>query len=90
MERKRIKAFFQPDFRGQNGRGLGIYAVEEERRKTCEKEWGCEDDREKEYYQDQCSQRLMECDHGVDPVWFTVTMKKRRKRELLEESEAEM
>ena len=41
-------------------------------------------EREFEYYEDQKSTRLKECDHGVDPVWYTAMMRKQRERERSE------
>ena len=53
-----------------------VYAVDEERRKLCEREWGVKmTSREMEYYEDMKSGRQMECDHGVDPVWYTVMVR---------------
>ena len=31
------------------------------------------------------SARMMQCDHGVDPVWYTAMSRKQRMRELSEE-----
>ena len=55
-----------------------VYATNEVRQKVCEKEWGVKmTNREMEYYQDQKSERRMECDHGVDPVWYAVMMRRK-------------
>ena len=37
------------------------------------------------YYEDQKTVRQMECDNGVDPVWYHAMMRKQRLRERLEE-----
>ena len=41
--------------------------------------------RERTYYEDMKKDREMECDHGVDPVWYAAMMKKQRSREKSEE-----
>ena len=33
-------------------------------------------DKETEYYEDIKSARRMQCDHGVDPVWYTAMLRK--------------
>ena len=59
-----------------------VYASEGERRKQVEKEWGVKmGPREYMYYEDQKGERKMECDNGVDPVWYYAHMKKQREKE---------
>ena len=49
---------------------------------TIQANWGVKmSDKEKLYYKDQKSDRKMECDHGVDPIWYTSMMRKQRLRE---------
>ena len=63
-----------------------VFAKEQKRKAECLKEWGIAmSEGEKEYYEDQSGPRLMECDKGVDPVWYTAMMKKQRERERLEQ-----
>ena len=53
-----------------------VYAKDDKRWKECEKEWGVRmSDMEQRYYEDQKGPRLLECDKGVDPVWYTAVMK---------------
>ena len=40
---------------------------------------------EHRYYEDQKGPRLMECDKGVDPVWYAAMMKKQRAKEIEEQ-----
>ena len=50
---------------------------------ACKTEWGVRmSEKEREYYEDMKNNRLMECDHGVDPVWYTSMIKKQRAREM--------
>ena len=52
----------------------------------CKAEWGVTmSDKEYEYYEDQKSARLQECDHGVDPVWYCAMMRGERMRRRQEE-----
>ena len=52
----------------------------------CKDEWGVTmSNKEYEYYEDQKSERRLECDHGVDPVWYVATMRKERLKRRLEE-----
>ena len=45
----------------------------------CELEWGVKmSNKEHEYYEDQKSERRLECDHGVDPVWYHGIMRQER------------
>ena len=37
------------------------------------------------YYEDQKTDRKMECSKGVDPVWYHAMMRRQRLRERLEE-----
>ena len=63
-----------------------VYAKDDKRWKECEKEWGVRmSDMEQRYYEDQKGPRLLECDKGVDPVWYTAMMKKQRAKERLEQ-----
>ena len=56
--------------------------TDESKWSTIQTNWGVKmSDKEKLYYKDQKSDRKMECDHGVDPVWYTSMMKKQRLRE---------
>ena len=51
----------------------------------CKKQWGVSmTQRERLYYQDMKGERRMECDHAVDPVWYTAMIRKQRQRELCE------
>ena len=46
--------------------------------------------REFEYYEDQTSSNLKECDHRVDPVWYMAMIQRERKRsELYKKRQAE-
>ena len=66
--------------------GLWDFAKDQKRKAECLKEWGIAmSEGEKKYYEDQGGPRLMECDKGVDPVWYTAMMKKQRERERLEQ-----
>ena len=38
---------------------------------------------------DQKSARILECDHGVDPVWYAAMMRKQREREKSDEYKKE-
>ena len=50
---------------------------------TLEKDWGVKmSEREHIYLADQQNERRMECDKGVDPVWYRAIMRKQRTREL--------
>ena len=45
----------------------------------CKEEWGVTmSHKEDEYYEDQKSERRLECDHGVDPVWYVAMMRQER------------
>ena len=67
-----------------------IYADDQDRRTVCKEEWGVSmTQREIEYYEDMKTGRLMECDHGVDPVWYTVMMRRQRKLETSEKYKSE-
>ena len=49
---------------------------------NCEKEWGVKmSENEYRYLQDQRTERNMECDNGVDPIWYRAVMKRQRMRE---------
>ena len=51
-------------------------------KKVCEELWGVKmGEKEKVYLADQQGPRKMECDLGVDPVWFRAKMKDQRLRE---------
>jgi hypothetical protein len=53
-----------------------------EQKKVCEELWGVKmGEKEKVYLADQLGPRKMECDLGVDPVWFRAKMKDQRLRE---------
>ena len=53
-----------------------------EQKKVCEELWGVKiRKKEKVYLADQQGPRRMECDLGVDPVWFRAKMKDQRLRE---------
>ena len=63
-----------------------VYATDDAMRMNCRTEWGVTmSENEHRYYEDQKGPRLMECDKGVDPVWYAAMMRKQRKRELQEE-----
>ena len=52
----------------------------------CKEEWGVTmSDKEYEYYEDQKSGRLLECDRSVDPVWYHATMRQERLKRRQEE-----
>ena len=51
-------------------------------KEDCELKWGVKmGEKEKIYLEDQRGARKMECDMGVDPVWFRARMKDQRLRE---------
>ena len=63
----------------------------EERKKHCQDDWGVKmSPAEKSYYEDQKLERKQFCDRAVDPVWYTVMMKRQRLRERMESAKAEM
>ena len=52
----------------------------------CKKSWGVAmSEAEDRYYEDQKTQRRMECDKQVDPVWYWAMMKKERMKSRQEE-----
>ena len=52
-------------------------------KENCELKWGVKmGEKEKMYLEDQRGARKMECDMGVDPVWFRARMKDQRLREV--------
>ena len=58
---------------------------DDEKRKKCEEDWGVKmSEAEYRYLEDQRSERKMECDKGVDPVWFRAVMRKQRMREAFD------
>ena len=55
------------------------------RQKAVEKEWGVQmGNMEEIYYEDQRTERKMECGREVDVVWYQAMMKKQRAKEKLE------
>ena len=67
-------AFLDPDKEG-----------DKDKIKKCEEDWGVKmAEMEYKYLQDQRSERKMECDNGVDPVWFRAVMRRHRMRERLD------
>ena len=62
-----------------------VYAHDEERKRQVEQEWGVKmGPREHLYYQDQKGSRSMDCNNGVDPVWYHAHMRVQRERERKE------
>ena len=60
-----------------------LFDIHVDDNEACFREWGVKmTKREKECYEDMKDQRLMECDHGVDPVWYTAMLREQRKKEL--------
>ena len=54
-------------------------ALQEEK---CKAEWGVTmSQAEYTYYDDQKAERQMQCDRGVDPVWYQAVMRRERMRE---------
>ena len=54
-----------------------------EKRQKCEDEWGVKmSEAEFRYLEDQKTERKMECNSGVDPVWFRAVMRRQRLREV--------
>ena len=63
-----------------------IYQEDKDKRMQVEAEWGVTmSPMEYQYYEDQKSERKMECTKGVDPVWYHAMMRRQRMRERLEE-----
>ena len=63
-----------------------VYQDDAEKRKLVEADWGVTmSTNEYVYYEDQKSERKMECSKGVDPVWYHAMMRKQRLMERLEE-----
>ena len=59
-----------------------IYQEDKEKRKLVEIEWGVTmSDNEFIYYEDQRTDRKMECSKGVDPVWYHAMMRRERMKE---------
>ena len=57
--------------------------ADKEKIRRCQDEWGVKmTDVEIRYLEDQRSERKMECNDGVDPVWFRAIMRRQRMREL--------
>lgn len=68
-----------------------VAASTTERLKQCEAEFGVKmSQNEISYLDDQRNDRKMECDKGVDIVWYTAMMKRQRQHELSEEYKKEM
>ena len=68
-----------------------VAASTTDRLKQCEAEFGMKMlQNEISYLDDQRNDRKMECDKGVDIVWYTALMKRQRQHELSEEYEKEM
>ena len=68
-----------------------IAATSDQRIAQCAEEFGVAmSEHEKCYLSDQRSQRKMECDKGVDPVWYAAMLRKQRQRELSEKYKKEM
>lgn len=64
-----------------------MYETNPSKRTDLKKEWGVGmSQREYNYYEDMKTTRKMECDHGVDPVWYASVMKRQRLKELSTES----
>ena len=57
-----------------------------QRKKSCEHEWGVKmGPHQKIYLKDQQEERKMECDQGVDPVWYRAIMRDQRLRERMDQ-----
>ena len=68
-----------------------VAASTTERLKQCESEFGVKmSQNEISYLNDQRNDRKMECDKGVDIVWYTAMMKRQRQHDLSEEYKKEM
>ena len=66
---------------------VGTTSQQEEK---CKNEWGVQmTQSEYKYYQDQKTDRKMECDKGVDPVWYCSMMRRERMRERQEQHRLE-
>ena len=63
-----------------------IGATTAKQRQNCLDDWGVSmSEHEERYYADQKSDRKMECDKSVDPVWYWATMRKERMKAREEE-----
>ena len=52
----------------------------------CKVEWGVKmSEADHRYYEDQKTERRMEYDHGVDPVFYLAVMRQERMRQRQEE-----
>ena len=63
-----------------------VYADDKARQKVCEeKEFGVKmSENEFKYLEDMRGDRKMECNNGVDPVWFAAVMRRQRRLEWAE------
>ena len=69
-----------------------VYTEDKARQAVCEeKEFGVKmSENEYKYLEDMRGERKMECNNGVDPVWFTAVMRRQRKLEWEEAQRLEM
>ena len=68
-----------------------IAANSPERIQQCAEEFGVKmSSREYEYLEDQRTARKMECDKGVDPIWYAAMLRKQRIRERSEQYKRQM
>lgn len=69
-----------------------MYTEDKIRQQVCEeKEFGVKmSDQEFKYLEDMRGERKMECNNGVDPVWFTAVMRRQRRLEWERKARLEM
>ena len=67
---------------------VGISTIQQQEK--CSADWGVKmSEAEHKYYEDQKTERKMECDKGVDPVWYCSMMRRERMRERQEQYRVE-
>ena len=69
-----------------------IYTEDKKRQQVCEEKEFCMKMSEKEfiYLEDMRGPRRMECNNGVDPVWYTAVMRRQRRFEYEEKQRLNM
>ena len=69
-----------------------IYTEDKKRQQVCEEKEFCVKMSEKEfmYLEDMRGPRRMECNNGVDPVWYTAVMRRQRRFEYEEKQRLNM
>ena len=80
------------ELRDKANKLFDVYTEDKTRQAVCEeKEFGVKmSDNEFKYLEDMRGERKMECNNGVDPVWFTAVMRRQRKLEWEEAQRLEM